>query len=797
MKLKSKPLWYKFNDLTQVSLILRFVREIINITGISNLKTQQLIFIFTLCLLFFREVNAQKVGVVLSGGGAAGLAHIGVLMALEEEGIPIDYISGTSAGALVGAMYASGYSPEEITAFVLREDFLLMATGELRDDKKFMLRSPEPDASMLTIPFSLDSDLFGALPTNFITPAYLDFEMFRIFGITGAYVNDDFNQLFVPFRCVASDVRNKKAVVFREGKLNAAVRASMTFPFYVNPIRVDGELLFDGGLYNNFPADVLYEDFEPDYIIGSNVSSNAAPPKEDDLISQVNNMMITPTKYELPCENGVIISPEMDVSTFDFRKAHEAINAGYREAKLYIEEIRNHVSDTKDKGELNKEREKFRSSIEAIEFNRVVARNNNKEQIDFVEKSMMRDSAAPSIDMTEFEKRFFRIYATPQIKYIFPRIQKKERVSTLKLDVTKQKPFLFSAGGHFSSRPVNTGYLKLSYLGLGDGAIDISGENYFGKFYGSSRLKIDFDVPSKLPFRVSPYFTLNRWDYFRSFSTFFEDVKPSFLVQNELYYGTKISFPIGNRWKVTSDFRAFDLRDEYYQTEDFISTDTADVTNFDGQTFIFSLERNSLNRKQWASSGSYLKAEFRFVQGREQSVSGTTAPIEYDVRKLHQWINLKVEGQYFPVSRGYFRLGVHGKGVFNSQSLFANYTASILTMSEFSPLADAKTFFLEEYRAPQYIGAGLNLIFSLNNRVDFRFDPYVFQPFRRIERQEGGAFGYSDLFVTGSYMAAASVIWHSPVGPLRFTTNYFPNQSTPLSAQLSFGYVLFNERAIR
>ena len=744
------------------------------------------------------SAHGQRVGVVLSGGGATGLAHVGLLKALEEAEIPIDYITGTSAGALVGAMYASGFSPDEIEQYILSDAFARMSSGGLPPDKDFLLRKTDVDGSMINVPFAIDSLFKKSLPTNFITPSYLDYEMLRILGLTSLRVNEDFDQLFVPYRCVASDITKKQSVVFRKGKLNEAVRASMTYPFYMNPIRVDGKLLFDGGLYNNFPANVMYSEFSPDYIIGSNVSYNAAPPEEDDLISQITNMLVTPTNYSLPCENGIIISPLNNVGTFDFSRSQEAIHSGYIAAKEQMDSIRLYVHRRKDQNSLQQERKVFKEKIEPVSFNLVSATNNMGEHVKFVERSVMRDSSLPAIDWETFTKRYFRVYSSPQVSYIYPTMEMaKDSTVSLSLNVTKQKPFVLSVGGHFSSRPVNTGYIGFSYLGLDDAALRFNASSYFGKFYGSTKVKVDYDVPTKIPLRFTPYFTLNRWDYFRSFSTFFEDVRPSFLVQNEMYYGTKISAPVGNTFKLDLDFRAFEIEDQYYQSENFTNADTADLTLFDGQTFALGFERNSLNRKQWASAGSFLRFQFRYVQGREQSLSGSTAPFEYDVRRRHQWININLEGQYFPISKGVFRLGLHGKGVFNSQSLFANYTASLLTMTAFEPLPDSRTFFMEEYRAPQYAGFGLNFIASINGLFDLRFDPYFFQPFRKLSRNDDGTFGYSDLFEQGTVMAGASLIYHSPIGPLRFSGNYFPKQNNPFVFQLSFGYVLFNDRAIR
>jgi NTE family protein len=289
---------------------------------------------------------------------------------------------------------------------------------------------------------------------------------------------------------------------------------------------------------------------------------------------------------------------------------------------------------------------------------------------------------------------------------------------------------------------------------------------------------------------------MNRWDYFKSFATFFEDVKPSFLIQNEIYYGLKIAHPISNNSKSTFDFRLFNLEDDYYQTENFTSIDTSDITTFNGQTYSWKIEQNSLNRKQFASSGHYLRFKARFVNGHEKTISGSTS-IEPDQDKSHQWINLNADFQTFPISTDFFHLGFQGKATFNSQSLFGNYTASLLSMTAFDIIPDAYTYFLPEYRSPQFFGGGVNVIFSLPKGIDFRFDGFFYQPLIQLVKNDSGGFNYSKPFKGESYLASASVIYHSVIGPLRATLNYFPKQSIPLNFQISFGYILFNERAIR
>lgn len=748
--------------------------------------------------LFSFQGFGQRVGLVLSGGGAAGLAHIGVLKALEEHGIPIDYVTGTSAGALVGSLYAAGYSALEIEALVKSEKFQLMANGYVEPEFVFTMRAEELNASMISVPFRADSIRNKSLPTNLVTPSLFDFEMLLALAPASASRNHNFDSLYVPFRCVAADIENKQAIIFRNGHLNQAVRASMTFPFYINPIRIHGILMFDGGLYNNFPADVMYQEFDPDFIIGSNVSYNTPPPNDDDVLSHVRNMFMTKTKYELPCEMGVMIEPNTTINTFQFTKIDEAIEVGYRAALAAIDSIKTHVQRTTTPEERRETRLAFHQKNIPFSINELNAYTGNGKEADFVRFSISRKLETEPMNATKLKRQFFRLYGTPQIAYMYPLLNaSSDSTYSLALEVKKNKEFKLSVGGHFSSRPVNTGYIGFSYYSLGKAAFKAHVESYFGKFYGSLKANIDFHVPSQFPFTIQPYFVMNRWDYFRSFATFFEPVKPSFLVQNEMYYGARFMVPISTTTKTGIDFRLFNLEDNYYQTPDFSISDTSDRTLFGGVSIRWFAEKNSLNRKQFASSGHLIRTLVTYVTGREESKSGSTSLEKYDAIKEHAWINVQAEAQYYFLNTKISHSGFHLTGVFNSQSLFRNYTASILSMTAFSPTPDSRTFFLEEFRSPQYIGFGLNQVFTIKNKFDLRFDVYGYQPFIEIKRFDDGTFGYDQNVGLPRLLGSSSLIYFSPIGPLRATLNYFPQQPNPLSFQISFGYVIFNERAIR
>ncbi len=769
--------------------------DLLNLCKTNPLKKLAFLFLSLCCWLYS---DAQGVGLVLSGGGASGLAHIGVLKALEENNIPINYISGTSAGALVGALYSCGYSPVEIEAYVKSETFQLMTAGDLKQEHEFLLREDHPNASVISFSVSFDSIFQKALPTNFIRPELLDFEMLRIMGVASARCHHNFDSLFVPFRCVASDIEHKKPTTFQSGHLNEAVRASMTFPFYVNPIRINGILYFDGGLYNNFPSDVMCSSFPVEYVIGSNVSGNANAPTEDDLIGQVTTMLMTPTDFDIPCSKGIMIQAQGNVNTFDFDQVDEAINTGYVYAMNMMDSIKALIPQRTNPIELSEKRMRFREQTTLLPIGKVNTQNQQSLDESYVRKSILKNSKNKEISWKTFERRYFRTYSTEQIDYLFPTISTiGDSTFLVNLKVRPAKDLKVDMGGIISSRAINTGFVALKYQRLGRFASSIGANSYFGKFYGSGKAFIDLNLPSYYPVDFKAYLILNRYDYFRSFATFFEDVQPSFLVQYETFAGGQFKIPIFNNSTSTLDYKRFELEDQYYQTANFTNKDTVDITRFYGDAFYWQVEQNSLNHKQYANKGHLLSVTARLVQGKEHSISGSTSNEAYDVRNYHQWFSLTGVGQTFPINTKNFSLGLYGMAHLSSMPLFKNYTSTILQMNAFQPLPDMATYFLPEYRSNQFIGLGTNVIFKFRKSVDIRVDGYLFQPFNELVINDDGTFGYSELFKGESFLASSSFIYHSPIGPVRATLNYFPKQNSPFQLQFSYGYILFNERVTR
>jgi NTE family protein len=289
----------------------------------------KLLLVLILAAIF--PAHAQKVGLVLSGGGAKGLAHIGTLKALEENHIPVDYITGTSMGGVVGAMYAAGYTPAEMERIALSSDFQDWVNGRYTSDYSFFFQKNNPNPSILTAKLVVDTGLRLSFRSNIVNDIPLNFALLELFSQASAAAKDNFNNLFVPFRCMVSDVLSQKSITVRSGSLADAVRGTLTVPFVYRPIRLDGKYVFDGGIYNNFPADVMKHDFKPDYIIGVNVSSknfNEYPKNNDDRL--INRFLIylflSKSDSTLIGDNGVYIQPALDdYSVANFRLLNRAM----------------------------------------------------------------------------------------------------------------------------------------------------------------------------------------------------------------------------------------------------------------------------------------------------------------------------------------------------------------------------------------------------------------------------------------------------------------------------------------
>lgn len=281
-------------------------------------------------------VNTRpRVGLVLSGGGARGAAHIGALKALEELHIPIDAIVGTSGGALAGGLYASGMSPVEIQHLLLSTDWEKMFQDAPDRNNLSWRRKKDNGKYIPNLELGLKDGKF-MMPTGLSAGRKISFLLHRALLRNGGI--RDFNNLRIPFRAIATDLTTGNMVVLSHGDLANALRASMSVPGAIAPYELDGHLLVDGGLVRNLPVDVMMHQMNVDIIIAVNVAKGLFPKKSLNSALAVSQQMITimllkdeNTQLALLKGSDVYIKPELgDMAASDFAHMAQTIEPGRR-----------------------------------------------------------------------------------------------------------------------------------------------------------------------------------------------------------------------------------------------------------------------------------------------------------------------------------------------------------------------------------------------------------------------------------------------------------------------------------
>ena len=290
-------------------------------------------------MLFAAEAPRPKVGLVLSGGAARGLAHVGVLKALEEQGIHIDAIAGTSMGAVIGGLYASGYKIDELEKLALGIDWKeALSDAPEREDVPFRRKQDDRDF-LVKQKLSFRDDGSLGLPLGVIQGQNLALLLESLL----AHSSDirDFDKLPIPFRAVATDIVNGEKVVFRKGHLPQVIRASMSIPAVFAPVEINGQLLVDGGMVDNIPVDVARE-MGVDMVIVVDIGTPLRGRKQLNTVFDILNQSITlmtrsNSEVQLASlkPDDILIQPALaSYGTTDFGRALDIINAGYRATQV-------------------------------------------------------------------------------------------------------------------------------------------------------------------------------------------------------------------------------------------------------------------------------------------------------------------------------------------------------------------------------------------------------------------------------------------------------------------------------
>jgi len=759
-------------------------------------------FLFLLVFLCFTAIRAQKVGLVLSGGGAKGLTHIGIIRALEENNIPIDYIAGTSMGAIIGSLYAMGYSPDDMEALLRSEDFKRWYTGKVETKYAYFFKRNRPTPEFFNLRFAFN-DSFSLkkpqiLPTSMVNPIQMNLVFVGLYSQATAAADRDFNKLFIPFRCIASDVYNKRQLILRKGDLGDAVRASMSFPFVFKPIEVDSILAYDGGIYNNFPTDVMRDDFHPDIIIGSVVSTNPSKPKEDDLMSQIENMVMQKTDYDIPDSLGIVMKFKYDnINLLDFNRIQELENNGYERTIGMMDSIKRRIHRRVNADNIRLRRLIYRSNLPQLRFQHIYIDGANAQQQTYIKKEF-HDKENDVFTYDDLKRGYFRLLADNMISEIIPHavFNPQTDMYDLHLKVKMEDNFSARLGGSVSTTSSNQIYFGLGYQSLNLYSKEFLIDGQIGKIYNNAQFMARVDLPTRIPTSCRFIASVSTFDYYKKDKLFSKNDKPSFNSKDERFLKMIITLPFMANKRAEFGFGFGKLSDNYFQSNVInFDEDRSDKSSYNLIGGSIGFYGSTLNVRQYATSGTYEKLIAQIFSGRERYYPGSLEEQAF-TKERQSWLQISYMKETYHRMTSKFTLGWMTEALYASKNFSENYTATMMQAGDFSPTPHSKLMYNEAFRANQFIAAGIKPIYIFNDLFHVRGEFYGFCPIFPIERNETNQAYYGKAFSSFKYMGELSLVCQLPFGAISAYVNHYSSPKNEWNVGLTIGWQLFNYRFI-
>ena len=756
--------------------------------------------LITFLLLVPMWVQAQKVGLVLSGGGAKGLTHIGIIRALEENNIPIDYITGTSMGAIVGSLYAMGYSPDDMEALLKSEDFKRWYSGEVEEEYMYYFKKNLPTPEFLNIRLSFRDSLKikpQFLPSSVVDPVQMNLVFIDLYARATAACGGDFDKLFIPFRCVASDVYNKKQLVMKRGDLGDAVRASMSFPFMFKPIEIDSVLAYDGGIYNNFPTDVMRDDFHPDIIIGSVVATNPTKPKENDLMSQIENMVMQKTDYSIPDSEGIVMTFKYDdVNLMDFQRINELHDIGYNRTMSMMDSIKSRIHRRVNLDNIRLRRLVYKSNYPELRFKNILIEGANAQQQAYIKKEF-HASDDKEFTYEDVKRGYFRLLSGNMISEIIPHavFNPEDDTYDLHLKVKLEDNISVRIGGNVSTTSSNQIYLGLSYQNLNYNAKEFTFDGQLGKIYNNVQLMGKIDFATSIPTSYRLIASISTFDYFKKEKLFSRNDKPVFNQKDERFVKLKVGLPFLSNKRAEFGVGAAKIQDRYFQKNviDF------DKDKYDKSTYSLfggsiSFNGSTLNSRQFPTQGAHEELVAQIFTGKECFYPGESSDNKKASEERHSWLQLSYMKEKYHRMAEHWTLGWYLKALYSSRNFSENYTATMMQAGEFAPTAHGQLMYNEAFRANQFVGVGVRPIYRFNQMFHVRGEFYGFMPIFPIERNSINKAYYGKAFSRFEYLGEVSVVCQLPFGAISAYVNHYSSPKREWNVGLTLGWQLFNYR---
>lgn len=736
----------------------------------------------------------QSVGLVLSGGGAKGIAHIGLIQALEDNDIPIDYITGTSMGAIVGGLYACGYTPAEMMELINSDYFGYLSSGKADPAFTYYFSKGSPSPQMFAMSVggrdsTARSKIFN--PQSLISPMPMSFGFMQIFSAYGAQCDGNFDRLFVPFRCVASDVAQKRKKVMGAGDLGESIRASMSFPLIFQATEIDGQVLYDGGIYDNFPVGVMQTEFAPSVIIGSDVSAPSDGPANS-YFQQLDLLVSRAQSYEVPPETGIKV--RIDVSNFgllDWDRADAIYRTGYRRGVEMMDSIKARIPTRADSTARRLRRAVFKSGTPALRFDSVNVEGATKRQNEYIKYLFHPAKGTDTIGIDRARLAFYRALSSGKMSYLRPRAHVNNDSAglfTLDLKALVKSNFSVGAGAYITSSNNSYLYLRGGYSSLSFSSVSTDIEAWIGQSYMAGALTGRLDIASALPSALVLNAVASRRKYYEDEELFFRDNEPAFVTAHEYFAKLAWAMAAGRSGCVDIGLGGGKLRNTFYSPghEGGYREGRHHVDFALGQAYA-AYRSSTLDNINYPLSGSSLNASFAAVLGK--ATCGQAGADGRGTDKHMAWLQLDAHWRNYISLGRHWVLGTEARALLSNRPLPGSYEASVSSAPAYSPTPASTNTFNPAFRANSFLAATVVPVYKFNSSLSARFSASVFAPLRGIREGDGGTARFGRCFDSTEFFGELNLVYALPFGNIAGYCNY---SSSPgkFHGGISFGIYL-------
>lgn len=720
----------------------------------------------------------QSVGLVLSGGGAKGIAHIGVLQALEENDVAVDYVTGTSMGAIVGGLYACGYSPKEMMELICSEYFSYMSQGKIDPALKYYFSTPAATPQMFEMSFGKTSaaDSSYYFPQSLIKPTPLAFGFMQIFSAYSAQCGGDFNRLFVPFRCVSSNLTKHQKQIMKNGDLGDAIRSSMSFPLIFQSIKIDDDIYYDGGIYDNFPVNAMEQEFDPDILLGVSVGSSGPQGPPNSYMDQLSMLITRTQSHAVPEQDGIKLRIDLDrFGLLDFDKAQEIYQEGYDKTIAAMDSIKSRIKARRSSADVAEHRRAFKAQTPLLQFDKVDVHGGTPRQNEYIAYFFRPSHGADTIAVLHARDALYRAMSSDKIDALTPQshlTEGSDSLFTLDIRAKVKKNYSVGVGGFITSSDNSFIYANAEYSSLSFHSMSTMVEAWIGQSYMAGAFHGSIDLATAAPSAIRLLLVAARSKYHEKEEYFFHDAEPTF-IKNHQYFG-KLSWAVAAGTSGTFDagIGAGRLYNSFYQNnklESYLAGRDHLGMNL-AQVYV-AYERSSLDYDNYPTAGMLFKARVAGIAGK--SHIHTITDIDGDRDQRQAWAQLDAAYKQFISIHRHWAMGVQAQTVLSTRKLLPDYYSAISSAPAFNPTPASTNYFDAKLRANNYVAVGIIPTYKYNSSLSARLSANVFVPFRRIINGGGiGVAKYGPWFDSAQFFGELDVVYHLPFAAISAYANY-------------------------